>query len=91
MNQQELIQRLAEISGMAEAAYAISQSINLDSICHRIQERLDDLLDRLQAEERLEWSSRFQALHPCEHQWICYKSEKGTTIPQCEKCGEMIK
>lgn len=84
MSQQELIQRLAELSGMAHAIYAISESDGIDSISVHIEERLDDLVDILQAEERLASSSKFQALWPCNHQWKYVAPGEFS----CCKCGE---
>ena len=80
MNHQNLIQLLAELSGMARSVYLISEDESIDTLAAHIEEGLDCLVDELQSELR----PKFQALHPCEHQW------KQITPHEfmCAKCGE---
>lgn len=87
MNQQEHIERLLMISGMIRALMITNRDTPAEVIASYIDEMLDDLIEILQSEQRLERTSRFQALHPCEHQW---KRIGGSTHDEfmCAKCGE---
>jgi hypothetical protein len=84
MNQQELIQRLSEFSGMARSIMLISEDENIEVIAYHLEDYIDSLVEELQSEEDLEFRSRFQALHPCEHEWK--QSAPGEFM--CLKCGE---
>lgn len=78
MNQQELIQRLAELSGMTRAIMMISTDTPVEIIASQIECTLDDMVESLQSESQ----PQFQSLHPCNHQWT-------DSIPSyCPKCGE---
>lgn len=84
MNQQEHIERLLMISGMIRALMITNRDTPAEVIASYIDEMLDDLIEILQSEQRLERTSRFQALHPCEHQW----KQVAPHEFMCAKCGE---
>mgnify|MGYP001585148523 CR=1 FL=1 len=78
MNQQLLTRRLAEISGMAQALQEATIDEESRKIADLMEGGLHRIIETLQAEERLESTTRFQALHPCNHQWTCAKcGERG--------------
>ena len=90
MNQKELIQRLAEFSGMAQAIFATSDDdSSVEHISEMLFSNIDALIEVLQSEDinckcaadykcMACQQHQFQALHPCNHQWSCVKcGERG--------------
>jgi len=83
MNQQDLLQRLSELSGMTRAIYCVSEDQGIDTIAVNLEQALDDLVERLQSEEHLELNNRFRLEPDCNHYWVKLQDSHESFCPRC--------
>ena len=85
MNNDYLKSKLSEISGLSRSIMIITENDHVDEIASYIEDVVDDMVDTLNMEDKLEKTSRCQSLHSCDHTWkkLCNSQEEF-----CPNCGE---